>query len=116
MPKASEPADANINIAKFNKSAIAPTYIDCLGSSASTYYRSAVRFSHTLGFRPVEFPRTWFITGLMRRGPFPQGLKPAIFLLHIGTAEAVPFQNQVMKQLLIKPETFMQLSQMKLPR
>ncbi len=38
----------------------------------------------------------------MRREAFPQGLKPAIFLLRIGTAEAVPFQNQVMKQLLGK--------------
>jgi hypothetical protein len=30
----------------------------------------------------------------------PQGQKPAIFLFHSGTAEAVPFQNRVMKQLL----------------
>ena len=30
----------------------------------------------------------------------PQGLKPAIFLLRGGTAEAVPFQDRVMKQLL----------------
>jgi hypothetical protein len=33
-------------------------------------------------------------------GAFPQGLKPSIFLLRGGTAEAVPFQNRVMKQLL----------------
>jgi len=39
----------------------------------------------------------------MRLQAFPQGLKPSIFLLRIGTAEAVPFQNQVMKQL---PEHF----------
>ena len=31
---------------------------------------------------------------------FPQGLKPAIFLPRSGTAETVPFQSQVMEQLL----------------
>jgi hypothetical protein len=33
---------------------------------------------------------------------FPQGLKPTIFLLFGGMAEAMPFQNRVMKQLLSK--------------
>jgi hypothetical protein len=33
---------------------------------------------------------------------FPQGLKPAIFLLFGGMAEAMPFKNRVMKQFLIQ--------------
>jgi hypothetical protein len=33
---------------------------------------------------------------------FPQGLKPAIFMLHGGMAEAMTFQNRVMKELLIQ--------------
>jgi hypothetical protein len=35
-----------------------------------------------------------------QRRVFPQPVKPAIFLLPDGMAEAMPFQNQVLKQLL----------------
>jgi hypothetical protein len=44
--------------------------------------------------------RSGFITGVVPLGAFPQGLKPEIILLLVGTAETVPFQNQVIKQLL----------------
>jgi hypothetical protein len=45
--------------------------------------------------------RSYFITGLEFGAAFPQGLKPAIFLLPGGMAEAMPFQNRVMKRLLL---------------
>jgi hypothetical protein len=46
------------------------------------------------------FTRSSFIAGVVRFKAFPQGLKPVILMRLIGTAEAVPFQSPVMKQLL----------------
>jgi hypothetical protein len=48
----------------------------------------------------VFFTSGCFTTGLERQAAFPQGLKPTILLLRIGTAKVMPFQNRVMKQLL----------------
>src|ERR1700761_832761 len=45
--------------------------------------------------------RSYFTTSLAPWGAFPQRLKPAIFRPRSGTAKAVPFQNRVMKQLLV---------------
>jgi hypothetical protein len=50
--------------------------------------------------------RSYFVTGLELRAAFPQGLKPAIFLLLGGRAEYRPFQNRVMKQLLLGVSAF----------
>src|SRR5208337_5673831 len=44
--------------------------------------------------------RSCFITGSDCVGTIPPGPKPAILLLRTGTAKAVTFQNQVMKQLV----------------
>jgi len=54
-----------------------------------------------LGARAYSFSKHLFHNRHGAPRSIPQGLKPAIYLLHIGTAEAVPFQNQVMKQLQV---------------
>jgi hypothetical protein len=48
----------------------------------------------------MSFPWNLFHNRLGMSQDRPSGLKPAIFLFLIGTAEAVPIQNQFMKQLL----------------
>ena len=52
----------------------------------------------------VFFTSGCFTTGLERQAAFPQGLKPTILLLRIGTAKAMPFQNRVMKQRICTAE------------
>jgi hypothetical protein len=54
---------------------------------------------YAVNFRLITKSRFITSTGVLKC--FPQGLKPAISLIRCGTTEVVPFQNRVMKQLLV---------------
>jgi hypothetical protein len=60
----------------------------------------------TVIFFGPDAPTSCFITYWDRRETFPQGLKPAVSPLNTGTAEAVPFQKSVMKQLLVSMTSY----------
>jgi len=54
MPNAIEPTDAEINIAKFNKSAIALAFAHSPGPATSTFHRPGRRSSRLLAQKNVS--------------------------------------------------------------